>query len=209
MSYEWTATLWYDDIEPQDHVTTGDSQLLWQYSDKPRLRALLSASLSQSQSLEDLAFAVLVGRSVYTAVGVQLDVLGKIVGQDRGEMGDDPYRLFVVARILVNRSNARIPELVDLLELLDVPTIKIMEYYPGELHISVAGTEYGELIGELISQASTGGMALRWTWSNEDADNTFTLSNTLGVDETDPNRGLGDLGGASTTGGRLSGGYVR
>jgi len=210
MTTSWSMTLWTDDLTVFDHAGMGFARLLWQYrGDQPRVQAWLQAFTEQLQSIEDVAFEVLVGRWPLTAVGDQLDVLGRIVGQTRRGMLDAQYRLYVLARILLNRSNGRLEELYDILEVLGVTEVHAVEYYPGELTLWISGEEYGDLIGEIIGSAKPGGVTLHWIWSETPSANTFKFSSTLGADSVDADAGFGDLTEATqTTGGSWAGGAM-
>lgn len=68
------------------------------------LTLLLRSFLGPVQDVEDALSQLLVDRAVDTAIGTQLDVIGKIVGEARDGRTDDLYRLLVRARIAANRS---------------------------------------------------------------------------------------------------------
>ena len=87
-----------------DHVPVGLDLLIEQYKGRPRIEGLLSSWLNRIQELEDAIWTVIDGRIIDTAVGVQLDTLGKLVGQLRGSETDEAYRAFIRARIRANRS---------------------------------------------------------------------------------------------------------
>lgn len=206
----WDITLWLDDVETFDYGDHGLARLLWQYrGSQPRMQAFLDALLDSFQSLENVAFEVLANRWPLTAEGDQLDVVGKIVGQARGERTDDQYRLYIIAKILINKSKGRLANITEILDLMGYPTIEVIEHYPAELLVSVAGADYGEDIGPFVKLASPAGVAFRWTFSDEDAGDTFQFANTLGADDTDSSSGFGDLGEATqTTGGYFGGGMT-
>jgi hypothetical protein len=211
MAFTWDFTLWLDDVQTVDHTELGQARLIWQYrGDKPRMQAWLAAYLDSLQTLEDTSIQVMANRWPLTAEGVQLDTIGDIVGQLRGELTDDQYRLFLLARILANKSKGRASDLGEILEILGFPTIDIWEHYPAEIHVSVAGADYGELVIEILDDAKAGGVLLRFTFSDEDVDDVFQMANTLGVDDTDAASGFGDLGETTqNTGGYFSGGFIR
>ena len=206
----WDITLWLDDIDTIDYDDVGVPRLVWQYSgDQPRMQAFLTAFLERIQSLEDVAVEVLVGRWPLTAIGDQLDTVGTIVGQERGERTDDQYRVYIVAKILVNKSKGRVSDIGQILTTMGVPTITIMEHYPAELLIFVAGIDDLENIGPFVAQAKPGGVAFHWVFSPEDAGDVFAMASTLGADEVDTDAGFGDLTGATqTTGGYFAGGIL-
>lgn len=201
----WTATLWINDIQTLDHAELGLARLAKQYrGERPRLQGELEAYLNALQSLEDVTIEWYVKRWPLTAEGVQLDVLGKIVGQERGTRTDDEYRLWILARILVNRSNGRIEELINILTTLGVADIRVKEYWPAGLYIEVTGTPYGQDIGELLTQAKAGGVQLHWVYTDQADANALQTSNTLGTSTSDASRGFASLGGPPYT----SGGYT-
>jgi len=206
MAVTWTATMWYDDVEPVTHATLGLARMLWQYRDKPRMQGFLTAFLNDCQSLEDVTLQVLTGRWPLTAIGVQLDVLGRIVGQERGELTDDQYRLYILARILVNKGNGRVEEIIDILEILGVTEAIYVDEGTAELRVDISGQADGNLIGDLVNDARGGGIRLDWRWNEQTESACFAMGDTLGADETNATGGFGDLTGATqTTGGYFSG----
>lgn len=206
----WDLTLWLDDITPIDYDEVGVPRLLWQYrGDQPRLQALLTSFLERIQSLEDVALEVLANRWPLTAIGDQLDTVGKIVGQDRGERTDTQYRVYILAKILVNKSKGRISDIGTILDTMGVPTIDFQESYPAELLVFASGMDDLENVGPFVAQAKPGGVAFHWVFSSEDEGDVFAVASTLGADEVDADAGFGDLAGATqTTGGYFPGGIV-
>lgn len=77
-----------------------------------RLEKLLTILLTAGQRLENTGYDMLVNRAVDTAVGAQLDILGRIVGQDRAGLDDDTYRRYIRARVASNRSTGKRDELL-------------------------------------------------------------------------------------------------
>jgi hypothetical protein len=207
MTATWTAILWENDFEPVTHVQLGLSRLLAEYqdyTDHPRVHDFLRTFLTQNQNLEDVSWQVFVERWPYTAEGVQLDVLGRLVGQGRGGRLDDLYRLWILARIKVNRSNGQVEELYDILEILGPETMAIQEGWPSELKIAITGADEGEEIGELIAQAKAGGVSLHWQWSAELDGAIFRFDAAGAGVSTDANQGFAEAGaGPFTTGGVL------
>lgn len=79
---------------------------------------LLACLVSPFQSLENALQQLLTERSVDTAVGAQLDVIGKIVGQARNGMTDDDFRRHVRARISVNKSTGVTEDIITVTDLV-------------------------------------------------------------------------------------------
>lgn len=208
MTYSWTATLWYDDIVPVDCEASGLGYLVWQYAkDQPRAQSFLGALLEQLQSIENVSMDVLAGIWPLTAVGDQLDVLGKIVGQPRGELTDEEYRIFILGRIYVNHMDGKVPEFFELLEILGITeTIYYHEAYPCYGRLDVTGASHGKLMGQLVLDAAPAGVDLLWVYNEEDESDSFAFSDTPGSDEVNVNGGFSNLAG--TVGGKFSGGSV-
>ena len=104
-----------------DHVEQGRALLLEQYRGKPRLDALLAAYTRQVQKLEDAIWSVILGRMLENAAGVQLDKIGKIVGQKRLGEPDVRYRMLIQVRIAINRSSGYPDEIINVARLVCQP----------------------------------------------------------------------------------------
>ncbi|MEI6806743.1 MAG: DUF2612 domain-containing protein [Myxococcaceae bacterium] len=100
--------------------------LLSQFHDSPILNALQNAFLEQIAELE-FVFEDL-RNLIDQAEGSQLDVLGKIVGQKRFAMSDANYKLWLEARILLNKSRGIEDDLRDLLRILIHQEVEIREH---------------------------------------------------------------------------------
>ncbi len=87
-------------------------------ADENNITKFLSAIMASVQDVEDALQQLLTERAVDTAVGVQLDALGRIVGQERGAMSDDDYRRHVRARIAANNSEGLIRDILDVATLV-------------------------------------------------------------------------------------------
>ncbi len=90
---------------------------------KPRQRALLRAFGKGVQALEDESFNLIVSTDLDVAVGDALDQWGELVGEQRGGLGDNDYRQFVKVRMLVNRSNGTIDELLEIFDVATQPNV--------------------------------------------------------------------------------------
>lgn len=90
---------------PTDILETGIDLLLEQYRGKPVLEALITSYLKQVQLLIDAASDMHLARLVENATGPRLDEIGKLVGAKRTSADDNVYRLWVQAKILINKSS--------------------------------------------------------------------------------------------------------
>jgi hypothetical protein len=94
-------------------------------------------------------------RSVFTAVGKQLDAIGRIVGESRSARDDADYRAAILIRIIINSNNATLPsirEVVSLLSGLDKNDIKIVEHHPAGLYIYLTTPSSDESLIEVVKK---------------------------------------------------------
>ena len=74
------------------------ARLIQIYRDKDKFRQLIELYASIPQEIEDTVSDMLLFRDVETAFGEQLDVIGRIVGQDRQIANADPFFFFGYAK---------------------------------------------------------------------------------------------------------------
>ena len=86
--------------------------LLGAFDDAEVLRAVLCSYVTRIDALEVALLQVHYLRWLSTAEGVQLDVLGRILGEPRNGATDATYRRGLNSRVLVNASNGKIEELL-------------------------------------------------------------------------------------------------
>jgi hypothetical protein len=209
MPVTWTATLWLDDLQPDDHEALGLARLLWQYrGDQPRLQAFLRSMLADLASLEGVTFETLVEIWPLTAVGVQLDTLGRIVRQERGEMSDDEYRLAILGRIYVNHADGQPWQFYELLEILGITDgITLTELPPAAWRLTATGVPYPLVTWDLIDDMRAGGVRGVFVYSREVIRDTFIYSSTYGAAEYSATAGAGSAY-APLVGGKSAGGYA-
>lgn len=80
------------------------ARLYWQFKKVADWQAMAAMLAVQSQDLEEAAQTLLAIVDINTAEGAQLDLLGRVVQQQRLGASDAIYRMYLKARILVNRS---------------------------------------------------------------------------------------------------------
>lgn len=117
------------------HTSDAISRLISQFRDpKPVLHGMIASYVDQLQELEGVLWDVInhrlldpaPGESV-GAEGVQLDVLGKIVGAPRLGLSDNAYRSAIKLKIRVNRSRGSSKDLLEILRLA-MPQPKVFDY---------------------------------------------------------------------------------
>lgn len=146
-----------------DYVSRGTALLIERYR-LPRLSALLGAWLAEVQTVEDVLYALLT-----EGLTRQLDVLGRIVGQPREGRSDAVFLLWIRARVLVNRSSGRAPQLYAIVRAVQVPDPELEDCFPAAA-IMHATTSYhddgstGWQVARLLQAAKPAGVALYFHW---------------------------------------------
>lgn len=83
-----------------------------------RIERYLDALCAPVQVTEEGLTQLLRERGVDTAEGAQLDAVGAKVGQARGGMADEEFRIFIRARISANKSNGSINDILRVIGLV-------------------------------------------------------------------------------------------
>jgi hypothetical protein len=81
-----------------NHVDVGLDRLLSQWDESPKLRGLLQSYLEQADELEEVLFQLLNERGIFTAIGVQLDVIGALFNLTRDGRTDTQFRNAILER---------------------------------------------------------------------------------------------------------------
>lgn len=150
-----------------DMVVEAINNLIELFKYGPRNQALLGASVTQVQELENALWAIYTAFSVDTAVGEQLDFLGRLVGEERQGRVDSDYRAAVRVRILVNLGSGTIPQLLEICYgLVPTATVSVLEVANMTLQV-----HFSELTGttlrtvyQILRKAKAGGVRLLVTY---------------------------------------------
>lgn len=197
-----------DITQIDDHGARMVSRLAEQYKGKPLIEALLATIAPQVQQVEDMLFGVLLGyRLEASASGEQLDVLGRVVGQDREAADDAEYRLRIAARIRANVSTGSAESIYRVFSiLLPAPdnTLAITPHYPASFVLDVFGAIDPTLVSlysRFLADSKAAGVGGAGIYTSATDATTFTFSAVGDPDDAD--LGFGDT--ARTTGGHLGG----
>ena len=193
------------------------------YKNKPRMAALLTIFMNQIQDLEDALFELITDRTIDAAIGVQLDILGDIVGQpDRAGLSDDNYRTIIRARIKVNRSDGHGDQMIEILLLIalglqfvETPVqILFTDHHPAGFVLQIL-TKLGavdpsamvpdvsvEIIFRLLDDARGAGIDFQFVYTTELEAETFEYASADSPPELDTDKGFGST--TTTVGGKLS-----
>lgn len=161
---------------------------------------LLQCFLGPVQDLENAFQQLLVDRTVDRAYGVQLDVIGRIVGQLRAGMADDVYRRYIRARISVNRSKGTVADVLKVADLVvfdDDAYMHAIQYGTAGLHLVIEDVviDDADLITALVlmlrDTVSAGVRIVVETWPLDEVD-MFVLDDELGTIDASEGKGWGD-----------------
>lgn len=194
--------------ENLDHADEALALLLQQYKGKEKIEALLSCYMAEIQELETVFHDLYTAFKLDDAVGDQLDILGKTVGEQRKDRDDDTYRIFVRARIAVNKSKGTIEELLNILRIISAGTFTytLTEYPRASMLLRMEGVSNSVIANTtnyLASEAVAAGVRLNTQYSISDANSLFTLSHYSNALQTSNTLGFADA--SQTTGGHLDG----
>jgi len=123
-----------------DLIVTALSRLTNQFSESPKLRGMVEAMVRPLQDALATIDQLRTERWPSTAIGVQLDGVGHIVGEPRNGRSDDEYRAAIAFRIFVNTSNATPGDLIQGLKTLTrADEIQYIEQYPATAMLFTGG----------------------------------------------------------------------
>ena len=123
-----------------NHTEQALARLTQQFKSSTKVQALLSALVGPSQGIEDAQWELLTERGVETAVGIHLDKIGAIVGQRREGLTDAIYRRYIRARIIANRSDGLVEDLIAVVRavIADANAVIVLEQlYPAAVYVRV------------------------------------------------------------------------
>jgi hypothetical protein len=205
-----------------DHVDAALARTPQQFKGKDNFEDLLTAGATEAQNVEDAFWDLFTLRFLDTAEGAQLDILGAIVGQDRGGLDDDDYLVYIRARILANNSEGIADTLIAVVKQAvndSGATITFEPQYPAGLVIKVNGVAVtagdSEIIASLLRDATSAGVRSILETSSSVPANTFTFASERDVEWIDEanvaittNTITKNAGGSAWNGGAISGDYL-
>ena len=123
---------------------------------KTNLDAILSIYLGQIQEIEDVAWQMLVERWVSTAVGAQLDQLGRLVGEPRRlfSADDDNYRRLIRARVAANQSDGTVNQCLIILRLVfdtDVGPLVLRQLFPAAMQVTAVDVAVADVLSTIAA----------------------------------------------------------
>lgn len=184
-----------------NHVQQALARLITQYKNSPNLQNLLTAVIKPIQDIENALSDMNSLRYLALAQGVQLDVIGVIVGLPRpGGMSDDQYRLELQGQIQINISEGQ-PEKIIQAYLLFTgsPEVIISEFHNASFILASSWSPADQAAVDqmilTIKKASPVGVRI---------DGLITYDETMAFSYDGTLPGLGYDDGTQTVGGKYS-----
>ena len=185
-----------DPVKIVDHVERAKADLLTQFRDSPKLNALLESIVIEVQLSENVIYDVIMLRLLDAAEGVNLDIIGKIVGRFRLDVSDDDeYRDLLRVQIRANLTDCGAEDIIYVAsELVGLPVryTQCTDHgsYIAHFHLEVVGgqdIEQAQLdrIQELIDLVACS--TVSWDFVSGSASTAFTYG-------TGPGYGVGEYG---------------
>lgn len=180
-----------------DHASGALLRLLAQYRDKPLLAGVLNVLNGQTQQIEDALYDLLTERTLANAVGAQLDVIGKIVGEPRGDSVDDAeYRVRIEARVAANNAQGTLDDIFSVFDvLLPSADLSIVQYFPAGFVLDLGESvdpDKVPLYKRFLTDIHPAGVDSQFTWSVDVDAEMFTHSGAFVLRE-DRTAGFVDL----------------
>lgn len=153
-------------IQVEDHVEIGLDRLIDFWKDKPAVIGLLTSFLEEIQELEDTLHQLNNERSLSTAIGQQLDVLGLLLGVERDGRLDNAYRDALRDRVSSIRASGTIEDVKRTAKILTDATIcKVFNHYPACTYL-FCNEPITKDYHEIIQKSHMAGVRTRTFWFN-------------------------------------------
>lgn len=169
-----------DAVHVTTHVDDAKANLAGFLKNKANLAALISALVTEVQTLEDALWQLLTQRDLDSAAGQQLDGIGDILNLLRAGLSDDAYRTQLRAKILLDVISGLPNEVLGLVALL-VPgaTTRLWQAFPASFSI-VVGTAPSDpsAVGDLLRSGTAAGVSSQIVYPASDLAHAFTASDS-------------------------------
>ncbi len=166
-----------------DHQAQALARLAEQYKGSASFTALIRVATAEHQAIEDVLWAEFV-ETVDSAVGASLDLIGKVVGQPREGRDDVTYRLWVKARVKVNRSGGTGADIVSIFTALCPGLdVRLEERFPATfiLHIEGGAAPTPTALASLLQIAKAGGVKAILEYLNAAPTASFSFAGGPGL----------------------------
>jgi len=166
------------------------------------IEKLIAVFMEPVQDVENAIAQLLIQRTLDTAEGVQLDVIGAVVDQPRNGLSDDDFRRYCRARIAVHRSNGVVEDLIRIAALIinDLTSGHIVirsisnATFVLEVRDHAVDVAGATALQDMLTKATSGGVRIIIVYSEVLLSQTFRLDAGPGLDQGHLARGIDDTG---------------
>ncbi len=117
-------------------------RILGQWRNAPNSKVVLDAIADELQELEDSIYDVLLYRNIQNGSYKILDLFGTVLDEDRPlNASDDDYKKILFAKIIVNRSEGKRSDIINILKVLGATNIFAQDLYPATMQINYTGID--------------------------------------------------------------------
>ena len=107
----------------------------------PAVDAYIQGFSSLIQEIEDLHLEVRTALDIEVATGLFLDILGGWIGEPRGDLDDETYRRFILAKKDALRSLGTVSEIRRLTDTITEGSSVVLPAYPARYRIEITVTQ--------------------------------------------------------------------
>lgn len=173
-------------VKIDNHEEQALARLVEQFKHKESIRKFFAPFVTQTQALEDASFQLFTLRNIDSSEGVNLDIIGKIVGERRQGVSDPIYRLRIRARIRANLSSGTVENIYSVFRALFGPSPPVgLQYlwqdtFPAGFIITLANividpTELPVFV-QFLKDSRGGGIEAHLVTQPTPDDDAFTLA---------------------------------
>lgn len=174
-----------------DHAAAARDRFLEQYKGKPKLEALSNAFAARIQGIEDALWQLFTERWIDSAVGAQLDVVGKILVQPRDSLSatDEEYRAQLRAKVKVLTSSGTVENLYTVVRLLHpTASFAFTATYPAGFYLRQYGlaitSTMAQILAAFIRLTRGGGIRGTFLWQESAESDVFKMDTSgQGMDQ--------------------------
>ena len=117
-------------------------RMLGQWRNAPNSNIVLEAIADEMQELENAIYDVLLYRNIQNGTYKILDLFGTVLDETRPlNMSDDDYKKILLAKIIVNRSEGKRSDIINILKTLGATGIFAQDLYPATMQINYTGID--------------------------------------------------------------------
>jgi hypothetical protein len=148
-----------------DHEDRAADTTLTQFHGSAALQALLLAVTTEIQRLEDLKFSMITDRLLAVAAGVNLDIIGRIVGFPRLDVSDDDeYRDLLSVQIRANNSDCGAEDVIFVASELVGADVRYQQQGTAHFHLeyeltTASTADWLERVDKMIEQVACSGVS--------------------------------------------------